>query len=680
MKKILFIGVLLLVMAGLTFGQAMTNTIKRRPSSTWWRGDWNRDPAQRWAREVEDRLEGLTDGFNSIYFEPISTAPTATEGRVYYDSDDDCLKLYTAGAWTDIDVAGASSLGSAYTAGSKITAITDAVEIEVTDGSNNSALLIDHDEATNDNDAVQITNAADAATAVSIQIDGTAGYDIQGTGDTWQVGIDGQATFVGLTVTTEDLELENGAEIQNVVDTELRFIEDNGVADEDIILDFGTNVVTLKSGTAVDELAMGAVDDLTGVGTIAFDAAAGSITLTADAGTEDLTISQAGAVDASLILTSAGTGVDAVSISTTNAAGDIKVASTDNIDIDAADDITVNTADGSYTLTAAGGTNGDVTIAVGDILDVDSVDHMTFDLSGASADFHVDSAAGSVHLEGAEAAADAINIDATAGSIDIDSADNITIDAADDIGATTADGGITLTAAGGDNGDVTLVAADVMLLTSADTKIFDGAAAETWIIEGTADAHETSIVFTDPTADVTWTFPAAALDTFAVMASTLATNAPEIANSVTGGTNQLIFEGTDDAHETILTATDATADATLTLADDTGGIAYIPTGSTTKDATDAALPLTHAVVIGTSDADSAWSLPDGHPGQVLTVVIGTDGGEAVITPVSSTGCGWATVVLTDDIDGVTFMFVDATVGWVILGTFSDGTNIVEVTQ
>jgi hypothetical protein len=49
------------------------------------------------------------------------------------------------------------------------------------------------------------------------------------------------------------------------------------------------------------------------------------------------------------------------------------------------------------------------------------------------------------------------------------------------------------------------------------------------------------------------------------MSSTLATNAPNIANSVTGASNALIFEGTADANETTLSATDATADTTLTF-------------------------------------------------------------------------------------------------------------------
>ncbi|KKN74427.1 hypothetical protein LCGC14_0390470 [marine sediment metagenome] len=92
-----------------------------------------------------------------------------------------------------------------------------------------------------------------------------------------------------------------------------------------------------------------------------------------------------------------------------------------------------------------------------------------------------------------EAASTAVNIDITgaAGGFDLD----------------TTNGNIVLTAGGGDNGDVTLVAADIMTFTSADIKIFDGAAAETWVIEGTANGFETNVVFTDPTGAVVVTIP-----------------------------------------------------------------------------------------------------------------------------------------------------------------------------
>lgn len=86
------------------------------------------------------------------------------------------------------------------------------------------------------------------------------------------------------------------------------------------------------------------------------------------------------------------------------------------------------------------------------------------------------------------------------------------------------------------------------------------------VAEGaTADAYETTVTFTDPTADRTVTIPDGGGTT---MLSSLATNAPDVANSVTGSSNGLNFEGaTADAHETKITATDPTADRTVTLPD-----------------------------------------------------------------------------------------------------------------
>ena len=232
----------------------------------------------------------------------------------------------------------------------------------------------------------------------------------------------------------------------------------------------------------------------------------------------------------------------------------------------------------------------------------------------------------------------------------------------------TTDGGIHLNADGASNGDLILDAADIMTLTSVDLKIFDGAAVETWEIEGTANAVETQIIFADPTVgDQSWTFPDLAVsDALAVMGSTLATNAPEVVNSVTGGTNQLIFEGTADGFETILTATDATADATVTFANDTGDNVYSPTGGTTYGAGAGALPVTHTYIAYTSVGGAeALTLADGKPGQIITITHVTDGGNGVVTP--ATPAGFATFDLADAGDQVSMLFID-TSGWVILGS------------
>ncbi|MBU4449620.1 MAG: hypothetical protein KKD99_13620 [Proteobacteria bacterium] len=69
-------------------------------------------------------------------------------------------------------------------------------------------------------------------------------------------------------------------------------------------------------------------------------------------------------------------------------------------------------------------------------------------------------------------------------------------------------------------------------------------AANAIVFEGaTDDAHEVTLDVADPTADVTYRLPVAAAGTYGLMSSTLATNAPDIANSVWGMTNGLAFGG-----------------------------------------------------------------------------------------------------------------------------------------
>ena len=344
-----------------------------------------------------------------------------------------------------------------------------------------------------------------------------------------------------------------------------------------------------------------------------------------------------------------GTGAGAITIAANATGGDLNLDSVlGRIEIEAEEDVA-----NAIFIIADGGTSSSVRI----------FNDTGISATDTAASIQITSDLGGIELLSSLAAANQIRLNA-AGTV-----------VGNAVVLETTDGGIQMNADGASNGDITLDAADIMTFTSADVKIFDGAAAETWTIEGTSNGTDATIVFTDPTANITWTFPTGGADTVAIMASTLATNYPDIVNSVWGGTNQLIFEGTDaDTEETVLTVIDATADNTLTLADDSGGIGYIPTGSTTKDASDAAIPLTAAVVIGTSDATSSWSLPDGNPGQVLSIIIGTDGGAATLTPDSTTGDGWATMIFTNDGEGATFMFVDSTVGWAILGTFGITTN------
>lgn len=87
--------------------------------------------------------------------------------------------------------------------------------------------------------------------------------------------------------------------------------------------------------------------------------------------------------------------------------------------------------------------------------------------------------------------------------------------------------------------------------------------------------------------------------------------------------------------------------------------------STTKAGATLAVPITAAYVAMTTGGAEALTLADGHPGQVLTMSLETDGGDGTLTPATSSG--FATIVFADAGDTATLMFVDGTVGWVILG-------------
>ncbi|MFZ2950898.1 MAG: hypothetical protein WA003_15595 [Desulfuromonadaceae bacterium] len=149
----------------------------------------------------------------------------------------------------------------------------------------------------------------------------------------------------------------------------------------------------------------------------------------------------------------------------------------------------------------------------------------------------------------------------------------------------------------------------------------------TIVFEGaTADAHETTLGVTDPTADVTYQLPTGAASTVYVMSSSLATNFPDILNSVTGASNGLVFEGTADAFEVTVAAADATADSTFTVPNITGTAAAISglgarktitAGSGTTTVTTAHCG---GVLTAAADADGVFNLPATSAGCVLTFV------------------------------------------------------------
>jgi hypothetical protein len=99
-----------------------------------------------------------------------------------------------------------------------------------------------------------------------------------------------------------------------------------------------------------------------------------------------------------------------------------------------------------------------------------------------------------------------------------------------------------------------------------------------------------------------------------------------------------------------------------------GGIPNITEG-TTCAADVLAIPVTHRYVAKTTGADAeALTLADSEPGHLLTISLVTDGGgDGTLTPTTKTG--FATIVFADAKDTATLLYVDDTIGWILVGYY-----------
>ena len=145
----------------------------------------------------------------------------------------------------------------------------------------------------------------------------------------------------------------------------------------------------------------------------------------------------------------------------------------------------------------------------------------------------------------------------------------------------------------------TLTTPTVSGLTLSDASIiFEGA---------TANAHETTLTVTDPTADRTITLPDAT-DTLVGRATTdTLTNktlTSPVASGLTLSDASIVFEGaTADAHETTLTVADPTADRTITLPNATDTLVGLATTDTLTNKT-LTSPVFNTGVSGTAVLDA----------------------------------------------------------------------------
>ena len=353
--RLMLVAAILTIPVLLVLG-AMTNSVQTAPTADWWSGatDSGRDNALLWAREVEDLLEGASVFTGFLDFDEISTpaSPSANVGRLYIADNAGTTTLYFRDN-NDVSsscIAGSGSVGgndtymqynNASSLGGIAGIIYDDTNMEFQDDiglafGTTADWLINYDESVDDQLLFITANTAAGALTdpmyeIIVGAAVTANQEIFGVSygtqasNTSVLSIDTEGDLIIAGNLVADLTLSSGETITNIVSSEIAFTGDGG---ENLIFDMdaGTNAVGLKSTTGVDELALGTVDDLTGVGTIVLDAASCSITSTADATDEDFTISQAGGVNASLVLSSAGTPADALQISTSAGGMDLTVA------------------------------------------------------------------------------------------------------------------------------------------------------------------------------------------------------------------------------------------------------------------------------------------------------------------------------------------------------------------
>ena len=466
-----------------------------------------------WAVEVEDRMDGTT-GNNFLYLTPDAVADQTSEGTIYYDSDTDNLYYRNASSWVTIAASTSSTLAEAYAAGSGITVDTSAITLTVSDTANNAALIINANDATNNANGIEVV-VATGNTGAGLYVNGTTGT-IDLLGDNFSMANTGVLTIVGAVAGASGVTLANGEIISNGTNDMVTITS----GDEDLTLDFttGAQLVTLSSTTGVTTIDFAALTSIIGLTTITGDAADFTMSITADAGGEDLIISQAGSVDGSVQILSAGTGADAIDIETT--AGGISVASAG-----AAMDILLDATAGAVYLDSGEAAADDaiviVTTGAGSGMQITSLADIDITTTGAAAeDISITNTGGSVIITATEAITDAILIDAsTAGAgIDITSGEDI------DISTTGAAGeDITLTNTGG---SIILTASEAV--GDAVQLISSNAAGGIDITSGTGDL---ALVSTD---DITLTVATAATDAITIT-NTAGTDAAAIAIQASAG-------------------------------------------------------------------------------------------------------------------------------------------------
>ncbi len=175
-------------------------------SRTWlngfaWTGHVPKDRAFRWAKEVENKLDG-DSSVDSMFFGGRTSDPTLTEGRIYYDTTSNVFKYHNGTSFqTFAAESGTVSLDVAYGNGNTIDVDGSAVTLDNDTTDNNVLLILTQDDTTGNTDAMTIVNT-NTGDAIQISPDATTGGGIniiaKAAGTTPLIILDGSTNNINL--------------------------------------------------------------------------------------------------------------------------------------------------------------------------------------------------------------------------------------------------------------------------------------------------------------------------------------------------------------------------------------------------------------------------------------------------------------------------------------------------
>ena len=263
MKKVLVILLLFacitgtVLAGGLTYDQANYKRYYANGLTA-----FGNDPIYNFINEVDTMLDGTgTSTITNLLFDSsITSDPTSTEGRLYYNSSTKKFKFYNASTWVTIE-AGSSgnSLDGAYDVGRTISVDAGSVILTASNAADNVALSVIQSD-TGATVAQTITSASTGA-LLSFDSNGTGG-DLLGSDSTWSMSKAGVLVFVGGTTTGDITITGSAADIAfDVSDDELIFNDDAVLSlgtGADITLVYDGTDLLIEAAAADDVVKLGA--------------------------------------------------------------------------------------------------------------------------------------------------------------------------------------------------------------------------------------------------------------------------------------------------------------------------------------------------------------------------------------------------------------------------------------